>query len=366
MSRGTPDYRLLGAFLVLLTFGVLVLASASAVVGFERFSDAYYFLKRQLVFGVLPGLVIFFILLRHDYRRLKPLAAPIFALALLLLILVLIPGIGTSFGGARRWLVVGPFSFQPSEFMKLGLVIYLAAWLSRRPRQLTEGRQGLLPFAFILGSAVGLIVLQPDIGTATAVGLIGMGMYLVAGAPWRYLLILSAAGLLLFFVLVTVKPHAAERFTTFLHPELDPQGVGYHINQAYMAIGSGGWFGRGIGQSRAKFQYLPEVYGDSIFAVIGEELGFVFSVTFIGLLMFIFYYGIKAARAAPDDFGRLLAGGVVIWFTSQTFVNISAMLGLLPLTGIPLPFVSYGSSALLMTLAGAGLLVAVSSQARAA
>ena len=332
---------------------------------FERFGDSYYFIKRQLAFGLLVGLVAAWLLYHYDYRRLERWALPLFACSLFLLVLVFVPSIGESYGTfAHRWLRLGPISFQPSEFVKLAFLIYLASWLGRRHGKLADFKEGFLPYAVILGVVLGLILLQPDIGTAAIVAMVAMGVYWLAGGPLRYLALLLLGGVVALVIIVQVKPHAAARLAAFVNPSADPQGIGYHINQAYLAIGSGGLLGRGFGQSRAKFLYLPEVYGDSIFAVVGEELGFVLSLALVAAFLYLCLRGFKVARSASDEFGRLLAGGIVIWFTGQAFINISAMIGLLPLTGIPLPFVSYGSSALAIALSAVGILANISTTTR--
>lgn len=363
-SKSHPDYRLLAAFTILFLFGLIMLASASAVVGFERFGDSYYFLKRQLGAAVI-GIVLFIVFYRLDYRRWQRLAVPLLLATFILLLMVFVRDIGQSYGTfARRWVRLGPITLQPSELAKLSIIIYLAAWFSNRSKRLGDFKFTFLPFAFILAIIVGLVIWQPDIGTAFIISLIAGGVYFLAGGRFAYLAILIAAGLVTFLLLLQFRPHAADRFKIYLHPELDPQGIGYHINQASLAIGSGGLLGRGFGQSRAKFQYLPEVYGDSIFAVIAEELGFVAAAAVLLLLFYLLYRGLKIAVRAPDDFGRLLAGGIVLWLTGQALINISAIVGLLPLTGIPLPFISYGSSSLVTSLAAVGILANISTHQR--
>lgn len=364
MARSRPDYRLLIAFGILFIFGIVMLSSAGAVVGFERFGDSYYFVKRQLVAAAI-GLIFFFIFLRFDYRRWQRLAGPIFIISIIFLLLVFWPGIGQSYGTfARRWVRFGPITFQPSELAKLTIILYLAAWFSSRGKRLLDFKFTFLPFAAVLSVTVGLVVWQPDIGTAFIIALIAVGLYFLAGGRFMHLALLMIAGLVTLVLLLNYRSHAADRFKIFLHPELDPQGIGYHSSQAYLAIGAGGLFGRGFGQSRAKFQYLPEVYGDSIFAVIAEEFGFVAVAALLTLLLYLLYRGVSIAGNAPDDFGRLLGAGIVLWFTGQALVNISAMVGLLPLTGIPLPFISYGSSSMVVSLAAAGILANISTRQR--
>ncbi|KKU48188.1 cell division protein FtsW [Candidatus Uhrbacteria bacterium RIFCSPLOWO2_12_FULL_46_10] len=363
-ARQNPDYRLLAVLGVLLIFGLVMLSSASAVVGFDRFGDSYYFLKRQLIATGI-GLLLFIFFLRFDYRHLKRFALPLFIASLLLLLLVFIPNIGQSYGTfARRWVRLGPITFQPSEIVKLSMLIYLSVWLTKRGRRINDFKLTFLPLTAIIAVVAGLIIIEPDIGTAFMIALIASGVYFLAGGRLAYLFSLVLIGMVVFMLLIQFKPHAADRFKIFLHPELDPKGIGYHINQAYLAIGSGGLFGRGFGQSRAKFQYLPEVYGDSIFAVVAEELGFIVVALWLALLLYFLFHGFKVSRLAPDDFGRLLGGGIILWITGQSLVNVSAMVGLLPLTGITLPFLSYGSSSMVVLLAAAGILANISTRRR--
>jgi cell division protein FtsW len=357
---GAPDYELFAAFAALVIFGLFLLTSASAPVGYDRFGDSYFFIKRQLAFGILPGVLLFFFFAKVDYHAALRLAIPIFIGANILLALVFIPGIGDSFDtGARSWVRIGQFSFQPAEIAKISLIIFLAAWIAKRS-DLTDAMSGFLPIVITGSLPIVLTLLQPDIGTSIVLFSILFGVLFVGGARLAHLLGLAGVGVIGFTILIFVAPYRLARLTTFLHPELDPQGVGYQINQASLAIGSGGLFGLGLGRSRQKYQYLPEVHADSIFAVIAEEMGLVVTLAFLALLAFIAYRGLAIARRAEDASGRLLAAGIVIWFLSQSFFNIGAMVGILPLTGLPLPFVSHGGTALMTALAGAGMLLNVS------
>lgn len=362
-SLRVPDYRYLGAIGALLVFGLIMLSSASSVVGLTQFNDTYYFVKRQLLLGLLPGLALGYFVYRAPYRLWQKVAAIGFAASIVLLILVFVPGFGLSYNTfAHRWINIAGINFQPSEITKLAFIVFLAAWLSKHARTLTDFKQGFLPFLIITGIPMGLIILQPDLGTASVIALIAGVMFFVAGGRLKHLAALFGVGVAALGVLVLLEPYRLERLTIFLHPELDPQGIGYQINQAFLAIGSGGWWGRGFGHSRAKFQYLPEVTGDSIFAVIGEEMGFFISAALIILVAYIFLRGLQIAKNAPDDFGRLLAAGIAAWFAGQAMVNISAMIGLLPLTGIPFPFVSYGGTALAIALVGVAMMANISSK----
>lgn len=351
-------------FICLLVFGLLMLSSAGSGIGLARFGDSYFFVKRQLMYGVLPGLFGLLLALYLPYEKLRVYAAPFFIAVLALLGMVLIPGIGQSYGGAQSWLAVGSFSFQPSEFLKLALVIYLAAWLSTRKDLIQDFKQGFLLFCVLLALSLGLVLLQPDLGTASIIAVVALGMYFLAGAPLRYVGAIVVAGLISFAGLIAVAPYRFARITTFINPDIDPQGAGYQIKQAFIAIGSGGWFGRGFGLSRAKFQYLPEAAGDSIFAITAEELGFFVSLVLVILFVALLFRGIVIAKRVPDSFGQLLIGGILIWIVGQAFINIGAMVGVFPLTGIPLPFISYGGTALLSLMIAMGIMLNVSRSAK--
>src|SRR3989338_2673559 len=292
MKAHRADYVLLSYFVILLAFGLIMLASASSPVGHARFGDNYYFIGRQLLFGVLPGLVAFFLFAKMDYMVLKRFALPIFILVNALLLLVFVPGIGSTFGtGSKSWLLVGDYSFQPAEFAKLGLIIFLSAYLAKIGKSVTHGKLGFLPSLLLGLCPVVLVVLQPDIGTVSILFAVVFALLFFAGAKLWHMGALAAVGILGLVFMVMIAPYRAARLTTFLHPELDPQGVGYRINQAFLAVGSGGFFGLGLGHSRQKFQYLPEVNADSIFAIIAEEMGFLFVFAFVALLALIAYRG---------------------------------------------------------------------------
>ena len=360
-----PDYVLIGTLALIILFGLMMLSSASSVQAFQKFGDSYYFFKNQLLRGLIPGLIAFYFASRIDYRTWKKYAFGLLIASVVMLILVFIPGLGVSYGKAQSWLKIGPIGFQPTEIVKLTFLIYLATWLEKRgERGLKDPQYGLLPFLFAIGLISFLILAQPDLGTLMIVIAISLIIYFMAGAPGKYILWIFIGGLVIAFIAIQVAPYRLDRFTAFFNQEADPQGIGYHISQAKLAIGSGGFLGLGIGKSRQKFNYLPEVYGDSIFAVIAEEMGFLFSIILIGLFLTLTIRGLKIGRASPDNFGRLLAVGIISWFTLQTFINIGAMAGLLPLTGIPLPFISYGGTALTVSLFAAGILVNISKQTR--
>jgi cell division protein FtsW len=268
-------------FLVLgiMVFGFLMLASASGPVGFDRFGDSYYFVKHQFTQGVVPGLVVFFAATAISASRWRKYASILLFVSLALLVLVFIPGIGADFGTfAKSWVLIGGFSFQPAEIVKLTFLIYLADWLVKQKDHLKDYKAGLLPFLVVLGTISGLILLQPDLGTLSIIVAMAFIVYFVAGGNLVHLTALAVGGSMAFFIAIQSSAYRLARFTTFLHPELDPEGVGYQVNQALLAVGSGGLFGRGYGHSLQKFQYLPEVIGDSIFAVLAEEFGLIVTV----------------------------------------------------------------------------------------
>ncbi len=364
-SARKADYVLLAYIGLLLVFGLLMLMSASAPVGQASFGDRYFFIKRQLLYGALPGVFLFIIAARLKYQTLKQLPLLAYAGAVLLLIALFIPGIGATLGtNARSWIVLGGFSFQPAEIAKLGVILFLAWYLGSIGNRVEDPARGFLPALFLGSLPVLLILAQPDVGSAIILFSIIFGMLFFAGAKMTHLGALALIGLLGIAILAIIAPYRVDRFKTFLHPELDPKGVGYQINQAALAIGSGGWWGLGYGNSRQKLQYLPEVQSDSIFAIIAEEMGFVVSAGFLLLLLLIAYRSFFVAKHAPDQFGRLAVCGIVTWFLVQSCLNIGAMLGLLPLTGVPLPFVSQGGTALMIALGAAGILVNVSKYAK--
>ena len=344
---------------ILVIFGLVMLASASSPVGYARFGDTYYFIKKQLLFGLLPGMVLFLVLGHMDYRWWKKFGGLIYFASLVFLILVFIPGIGLILNNSRSWVQFFGHSTQPAEFAKLAIIIILAKLLADG-RDIKDWKNGLAPVLAVLAPALLLVGAQPDVGTLSILVVIIFAMLYAARIPKIYLLMLGLVGVVGFAALMAVAPYRVQRLTTFLHPELDPKGVGYQINQAFLAVGSGGVLGLGLGHSRQKFQYLPEVQADSIFAIVAEETGFIISVGVIILISFIGLRGLKIARGAPDEFGYLLALGIMVWFVWQSFLNIGSIIGLMPLTGVPLPFLSHGGSAMLVLLAAFGIVANIS------
>jgi cell division protein FtsW len=282
------------------------------------------------------------------------------------LTLVFIPGLSAGIGTAHSWIAIGNyFTVQPSEFVKLTFLFYLAAWLEQRGKYgVREVQGGFLPFLGVLSVIIVLMILQPDIGTMSIIVAMSLLVYFVGGAPWHYFFALIAAGIGGLGLLIGLSPYRVARFTTFLNPELDPQGIGYHINQALLAIGSGGIFGLGFGHSRQKFQYLPEVVSDSIFAVVAEEMGMLVCLALIGLFLALLWRTITIANAAPDRFGRYVVVGIGGWFVLQAFINIGSMMAIMPMTGVPLPFISYGGTSLAVSLAAVGVVLNISRHCR--
>ena len=340
--------------LILLIGGLVILYNASTVLSIEKTGKPYYYFLHQLLYGGVVGIIAFLFFKNFNYKSLKKLSLLIFFAALILSALVFVPQLGYKHGGAQRWLSLGGASLQPAEFLKLALIIYLAAFLGNKKSH------RLVPFLFINAAIAGLMTLQNDFGTLVLIILVGLTMYFLSGAKLRNIIIVVIIYAAAFSALVYFFPHRMERIRTFLNPEIDPSGISYQINQAVITIGSGGLFGRGLGHSVQKYSYLPEPMGDSIFAIIAEEIGFIGSLIYIVLLVLLISKGFKVGRRISDDFGKLLSCGIVCWFGIQAVANIGAISGLIPLTGIPLPFVSYGGSALAITLAGAGILVNIS------
>lgn len=360
MHKNQPDYILLSVIAILVVFGLIMVSSASVGLSQERFGESYYYLKSQLLKGILPGLILGFIAYFLPYRYLKPLALPALIITVIALIMVFVPGIGQGHGGANRWIKIGPLVLQPSEFLKLSFIIYLSAWLSSKGKAIKDFSQSLVPFLIIVGAVALLVIMEPDIGTLGVIGFTSIIIYFLAGARIAHLGIIGFGSVVAFYLLTKFYAHAANRLQVFLNPELDPKGIGYQINQALLALGSGGMFGLGLGQGLQKFKYLPEPASDSILAVIGEELGFIGIMALLLLFIIFTFRGLKIAQGAPDDFGRLLAGGLTGWVVVQALINMAAICGLIPLTGITLPFISLGGSSLAITLAGMGILLNIS------
>ena len=352
----------MGAVVLIVFIGVMMLSSASSVFAFERFGDSYYFVKRQIFFGVIPGVILAGAVAGIVARnRLKQLVVPLFVVSIALLIAVLIPGVGEHLGRAQRWIRIGGFLLQPSELAKLCSILFCAHWLSRQsPQSLQEWKTGIFPYLAIVGFIIALIILEPDMGTSLVLLATLLGMLFIAGIPLRRMAAICGIGVVLVGLLIVAEPYRIKRLTTFLNPDQDLQGVSYHVNQAALAISSGGWFGRGLGKSIQKFQYLPEVASDSLFAIMAEELGFVLVVGVVVLLYWVIVRCFRIAATLSDPFHRLCASGIGLWLGIQTTINIGANVGLLPFTGVPLPLLSHGGTSMVVLLIGIAIVFALS------
>jgi cell division protein FtsW len=357
---GRPDFVIVAVVLVLTGIGLVLVYSASFAIGLNDYGNTNYFVYRQ-VGGAVLGLTLMAGLARLDYRRLSRPSPLLLLAAVAGLALVLLPAIAHASNGATRWIRLGPLPpVQPSEFAKLAMVVYIAAWLAAKGDQVRRFALGVVPFVMMVGLIGGLIMLQPDLGTFAVIVLTTGTMFFVAGASLSHLVTLCAAGAACGAVLVLAEGYRLERVTAYLHAEKDPAGKGFQILQLLIALGSGGVRGLGLGESRQKFFYVPGAHTDGIFAIAGEELGFIGAVIIIALFAVLVARGFLAAQRARDEFGYLLAVGVTCWIAFQAAINIGGITRSVPLTGIPLPFLSYGSSALVATLAAVGVLLSVS------
>jgi cell division protein FtsW len=359
---GHPDYPLLLTVIAFLAFGLVMVYSASVVTAYTGFGNQYHYLTRQALYAGV-GLVLMAALMRLDYHHLRVVSLPGLLASLVLLTVVLLPGLGKEVLGAQRWLRVFGFELQPSEFAKVAIIIYMAHWLTSRREQVRSFTSGFLPFVVLLSVIVALLLKQPDLGTASVVVATAVTIFFVAGAhPLQLLLFIGACALALVPV-VRMAPYRMARVLAFLDPWERSQGIGYHVVQALMAFGAGGVAGVGLGVGRQKFLYLPFPHTDSIFAVIGEELGLAGTVCTVLLFLFFAYRGLHIAWYAPDQFGRLLATGATCAIVIQAFVNMGVLTSSLPFTGITLPFISSGGSSLITKLMCCGILLSVSRQA---
>lgn len=355
-----PDYTILALIFVLVAFGLIMLASASSELGKIRFNDTYYYLKQQLYRGLIPGLVLFFLASKIHYKHYQKFALLFLALSLVILFLVF-TDFGYRAGGAGRWLQLGPITFQPSEILKITYILYLAAWLSNsklgRERKFFEG---LLPFLVITGIVGGMLLMQPATSTVAILVASGFIVYFLSGAKWRYIFAMGGIAAIVFGLVTIFTPYRLTRITSLFNYENDPQKTGYHLREALITIGSGQIFGLGYGQSFSKTNRLPAPISDSIFAVIASELGFIGAGSLAALFGFLTIKIFLLARNFRDRFGKFLLLGYGSIIGLQAFVNMAAISGILPITGIPLPFVSSGGTALVVFLAMAGVIVNIS------
>lgn len=354
------DRTFLLATVLLVIAGLIIFISAAFALLTKTDASFGRIALKQIIIGIVFGTVFLVIAARIPYGIWRRYAFYIFLCSIGITFLVFVPGLGFKHGGAYRWISIASLTLQPAEFLKIGAVIYFAAWAAAAKDKIRTLKFGLIPFVIIVGLCGAILLKQPDTGTFLVLFSAVTGIYIAAGCRLRDLVILLIGAALLIIFLAMTRPYLMERFKVFLNPADNAQGSGYQIQQSLLAIGSGGLTGRGFGQSIQKFNFLPEQIGDSIFSVAAEEFGFIGSVILIGLYLFLVIRGMKIAGAVTDTFGRLLVVGIVILISAQAFINIGSMLGVLPLTGIPLTFVSHGGTALFFALLEAGIVLSVS------
>jgi cell division protein FtsW len=378
-KENKADYSILFICFALSIIGILILSSVSIVVSQQKFGHPFHFLNRQIFFGFLPGIILGYLFFKIKLSFLKKISPFLLLINLFLMTLIFVPYFGLSSGGASRWLNFKFFSFQPAEFLKITFFIYLAAWLEKRINELQfekkQKRRGiqekkgfsfsLLSFFVFLGilALIGLFLIkQPNISTLGVITLIGTIMYFASGMPLWHIIFMVTSFAIALPILIRTAPYRLSRLQVFLNPDFDPLGKGYQIKQALIAIGSGGLFGLGLGMSRQKFGFLPESTSDAIFAILTEELGFLGGIVVIGLFVAFLWRGIRIAKRSPDIFSGLLALGISFWLPLQAFIHIGSSIQVLPLTGIPLPFISYGGSHLTAELISIAILLNISRQ----
>jgi cell division protein FtsW len=364
-TRSSTALLLVATIAVLNVVGVVMVLSASSVASLTDYGSPWYFFFRQIMWTVF-GLVAFVFAVRFDYRRWRTLVRPLLIVSVVLLLAVLVPGIGVYVSGSRRWLGAGMFRFQPSEIAKLALLLYSADLVSRRAREVHDWRRVVRPVMLVLALFAALVMKEPDLGSAMVLAIIVLAVLVAGGVRKRHLAFVFGLGITAVTLLALLEPYRRARMLTFLDPFKDSTNAGYQISQSLIALGSGGFTGVGLGASRAKWNFLPNAHTDFIFAIIGEELGLIGCFLVMGLFIAFAILGARAALRAPDRFGALVAAGATVWVVGQAVINIGAVVGLLPVTGIPLPFVSFGGSALIMTMLASGILVNIARQGRGA
>jgi len=355
------DHTILLLAVVLTCFGVVMVYSSSSIMSAKRYADGFFFLKRQGAYALI-GFGLMAILMQIDYHRLRRLAVPALFLCGLLLLLVFVPGIGSKAGGASRWIRLPGFSVQPSELAKLGLILYLAHSLAKKKERIQTLKFGFIPYMVLLAILLGIVLAQPDLGSAVTMAAVAFCMLMVAGTRWRHIMSVVVLALPFLYFLVMNVDYRRRRIMAFLNPWDDPTGTGFQIIQSWIAFGTGGWFGNGLGEGKQKLFFLPEAHTDFIFSVVGEELGFVGVFVVTAMFLLLVLRGIRTALHAPDDFGRYLAFGLSVLIGLEAFTNIAVVLGMLPTKGLALPFLSYGGTSLLTTLMSMGVLLNISSQ----
>lgn len=345
--------------IVLVGLGLVMILSASSVEAYKQYGSSFLFFKRQLI-GAIAGMVALVLMARMDYRVLKRFARLGFVAAIVSLVAVLIPGIGVTRGGSSRWFVLGPLSFQPSEMAKLCIIVFAAYVLESKGRKIFDLKEMVIPVLPATGLICLLVIAQPDLGTAIICAAAGTIVLFLAGARLKHMAVLGLGGVAAVLMLALTEGYRRDRIFGFLDPWADPLDTGYQNIQGQIALGSGGWFGVGLGASRQKWSYVPNAHTDFIYSIIGEELGLAGTMFVLAMFVLLVYVGVRIARKAPDRFGFLLAGGITGWIGVQALVNIGAVSGMLPITGVPLPMISFGGSSLVFTLAAVGILVSIS------
>jgi cell division protein FtsW len=357
-----PAFLVLVATVAVLNIvGLVMILSASAVQALSAYGSSWYFFQRQLLWALL-GAGVFFVAARVDYRRWRRWSLPLLLVAAATLVLVLVPSIGIEVGGGRRWLGQGSWRFQPSEIAKLALLVYAADVMTRRVDHVSDWQRVLKPVLVVTAGLGFLVLIEPDLDSTIVLGLIVMGVLVVGGVPTKMLAKVGGAAVAAAGIAAMMEPYRRARVFAFLNPSSDASNTGYQINQSLMALGSGGIDGVGLGAGRAKWMFLPNAHTDFIFAIIGEELGLIGCLLVVGLFAGFGLVGLRIARRAPDRFGMLLAAGITAWVVGQAAINLGAVVGILPVSGIPLPFLSAGGSALVFTMAGAGMLANIARQ----
>ncbi|MCI8444873.1 MAG: putative lipid II flippase FtsW [Bacilli bacterium] len=359
MKKGNIDYGLLISVILISIFGIIMIYSASYVWAEYKFHNPFKFVINQGVFFLL-GLVFMYVISKIDYRLYYEKATPLVITCFILLVLVLIPGIGTVRNGSRSWFGIGSFGIQPSEFMKLALIIFTAKYLVKNEKQMTDIKKGVLPILSLTLLVFGIIMLQPDFGTGMIIVMSIMGLIFVGGVPFKFFLRMGMLGMAGIVGLIAVAPYRLERILSFLNPWKDPLGSGFQIIQSLYAIGPGGLFGYGFLNSRQKHFYLPEPQTDFIFSIISEEFGFLGVIIVVGLFLIILTRAFKIARKSQDMFAKYLTFGIAFQIGFQAILNLMVVTGLIPVTGVTLPFLSYGGSSLLITMSSIGIILNIS------
>lgn len=374
-KNNKPDLILLGVSAILVLSGILILTSVSASFSLQKFGTTLYFLNHQLLFGLVPGLVLGSVAFFMPLNFFKRFSFFLLFLNILFLGMVFLPGIGGNIGGVYRWIFFGPFSFQPSEFLKVTLIVYGAAWLATRTKSLLRSNtksprgfwihgswsQTFIPFSLMIGVISVFLILQPDISTLGIIGITALIMYFTAPTPVWHTILMAGGGIIALGAIIRLAPYRLSRLASFFDPSFDPLGQGYQIKQALIGIGSGGLTGVGLGLSFQKFGVLPEPISDSIFAVFSEEMGFL-GGSFLILLFLLFAWRsfLIAKKIREDTFAQLAVVGIASWICLQAFINMGSMIGIVPIAGIPLPFISYGGSALAAELIALGIILNIS------